>query len=165
MSLSLRRSAKRRRRIRLWLHSWGTQNHYRNSLISGLKNVLLCFNIFRCYHWIRGPSSVVGLATGYGLDGPGIESQLGARFFTPVQTGPGARRASCTMDTGSFPGLKNGRGVTLTSHHLVVPWSWKSTAVHLHLLWAVQLVLSLSACTKVYFTFTFYHTLCTLHLS
>jgi len=27
------------------------------------------------------------------------------------------------MGTGSFPGVKNGRGVTLTSHPLLVPWS------------------------------------------
>jgi hypothetical protein len=27
-----------------------------------------------------GPGSVVGIATDYGLDGPGIESQWGARF-------------------------------------------------------------------------------------
>ena len=47
----------------------------------------------------------------------------GARFFTPVQTGPGAHPASCTMGTASFPGVKSGRGVTLTPHHLLVPWS------------------------------------------
>jgi hypothetical protein len=29
-----------------------------------------------------------------------------ARFFTHVQTGPGAHPASCTMGTGSFPGVK-----------------------------------------------------------
>jgi len=52
----------------------------------------------------RWPGSVVGIATGYGLDGPGIESRWGARFSTPVQTGPGAHPASCTMGTGSFPG-------------------------------------------------------------
>ena len=28
-----------------------------------------------------GPGSSVGIATGYGLDGPGIESRWGARFF------------------------------------------------------------------------------------
>ena len=28
---------------------------------------------------------------------------VGARFFAPVQTGPGAHPASYTMDTGSFP--------------------------------------------------------------
>ena len=38
--------------------------------------------------------------TGYGLDGPGIESQWGARFSAPVQTGPGPHPASCTMGTG-----------------------------------------------------------------
>ena len=29
----------------------------------------------------------------------------------------------CTMDTGSFPGVKSGRDVTLTPHPLLVPWS------------------------------------------
>jgi hypothetical protein len=47
--------------------------------------------------------SVVGIATRYGLEGPGIESRWGARFSAPVQTGPGARPASCTMGTRSFP--------------------------------------------------------------
>jgi len=61
-----------------------------------------------------GPGSVVGIATDYGLDGPGIESWLGKRFSAPVQTGPGAHPASCTMGTGSFPGVKSGQGVTLT---------------------------------------------------
>ena len=58
----------------------------------------------------------------YGLDGPGIKSWLGVRF-SAVQTGPGAHPASCTMDTGSFPGVKSGRGVKLTPHHLLVPRS------------------------------------------
>jgi len=69
-----------------------------------------------------GPGSSVGIATGYGLDGPGIESRWwGARFSAPVQTGPGAHPASCTMGTGSFPGVKSGRDVTLTPHPLLVP--------------------------------------------
>ena len=72
----------------------------------------------------RGPDSSVGIATGYGLDGPGIEFRWGgARFSAPVQTGPGAHPVSCTMGTGSFPGVKRGRGVTLTPHPLLVPWS------------------------------------------
>ena len=70
-----------------------------------------------------GPGSSVGIVTGYGLDGPGIESRWEARFFLPVQTGPGAHPHSCKMDTGSFPGVKSGRGVTLTPHPLLVPWS------------------------------------------
>ena len=53
-----------------------------------------------------GQDSLVGIATGYGLDGPVIESRWGARFSAPVQTGPGAHTASYTMGTGSFPGGK-----------------------------------------------------------
>ena len=37
-------------------------------------------------------------------------------FSAPVQTGPGAHPASCTMGTGFFVGVKSGRGVTLTPH-------------------------------------------------
>jgi hypothetical protein len=72
---------------------------------------------------LRGPGSVVGIATGYGLDGPGIESRWGARFSAPVQNGPGAHPASCTMGTGDFTGVKRGRGVTLTPHQFLVLWS------------------------------------------
>ena len=53
-----------------------------------------------------GRDSSVGLATRYRLDGPGIESRWGERFSAPVQTGPEAHPASCTMDTVSFPGVK-----------------------------------------------------------
>jgi hypothetical protein len=36
---------------------------------------------------------------------------VGARFFAHVHTGPEAHLASCTMGTGSFPGVKRpGRG-------------------------------------------------------
>jgi len=42
---------------------------------------------------------------------------VGARFFTPVQTGPGAHPASNTMCTGSFSGVKRpGRGVDHPPH-------------------------------------------------
>jgi hypothetical protein len=58
-----------------------------------------------------GRDSSVGIATSYGLDGLWIDSWWGARFFAPVQTGPGAHPASCTMGTGSFPGVRRpGRG-------------------------------------------------------
>jgi hypothetical protein len=46
---------------------------------------------------------VVGIATRYGLEGPGIESRWGARFSAPIQTGSEAHPASCRMGTGSFP--------------------------------------------------------------
>jgi hypothetical protein len=46
------------------------------------------------------------MAADYGLNGSGIESRWEARFFAHVQTGPEAHPASCTMGTGSFPGVK-----------------------------------------------------------
>ena len=60
------------------------------------------------------------------------------------------------MGTESFPGIKSGRGVTLTPHPLLVPWSWIDRAIPLLPLWAVRPVQSLSACTRVHFTFFFY---------
>jgi len=80
---------------------------------------------------------------------------MGEKFSAPVQTGPGTHPAFCTTGTRSFPGLKSGRGVTLTPHHLLVLWSRKSRAVPLLPLWAVRYVQSLSACTRVHFTFYF----------
>jgi hypothetical protein len=87
---------------------------------------------------LTGPGSVVSIATDYGLDGLGIESRWGWDFsrlsrpaLGPTQPPVGAHPASCTIDTGSFPKVKSGRGVTLTPHSLLVPWSWKSRAVPL----------------------------------
>jgi hypothetical protein len=51
-----------------------------------------------------GGYSAVGIATRYGLDGPGIEYRWGARFSAPVQAGPGAYPASYTTSTWSFRG-------------------------------------------------------------
>ena len=53
-----------------------------------------------------GRDNSVGIATRYGLEAPGIKLRLGARFSSPVQSGPGAYPASCTIGTGSFQGLK-----------------------------------------------------------
>jgi len=64
---------------------------------------LLSINI-QGYIIDHGPGSAVGIATGYGLDGPGIESQWGARFFAPVQTGPGAIQPPAQW----VPGLSQG---------------------------------------------------------
>ena len=47
---------------------------------------------------LMGWASSVGIATRYGLEGPGIECRV------PVQTGPGALPASYTMGIGFFVG-------------------------------------------------------------
>ena len=71
----------------------------------------------------------------YRLDRPGIEPRWGPGF-PPSQTGPGVHPTSCTMGTGSFPGVKYGQGVLLTTHLLLVPRSWKSRVIPLPTLWA-----------------------------
>jgi len=61
------------------------------------------------YLFIMGRDNSVGIATRYGLDGPGIESRWGPRFSATVQTGCGAHPASYTMGVRSFPGVKRPR--------------------------------------------------------
>ena len=61
------------------------------------------FEFGTSFYVMMGRDSSVCIATGYGLDGPGIESRWGARFSAPVQTGLGAHPASYTMGTGIFP--------------------------------------------------------------
>jgi hypothetical protein len=52
------------------------------------------------------------IGTHYGLEGKGLELGWGAGFSVPVQKGAGAKPASYTMGTGSFPGVKRpARGV------------------------------------------------------
>ena len=77
-----------------------------------------------------GPRSSVGIVTDYGLDDPGSNTG-GGRDFPPVQTGHGTHSVSCEMGIGSFPEVKCGRGVLLTTHPLLVTRSWKSRAIPL----------------------------------
>ena len=83
----------------------------------------------------------------------GSNSRGGWDFPHPSRPAQGAHPASCTMGTWSFPGVKSGRGLTLTHHPLLVPRSWNSRAIPLLPLWAVRPVQSLSACTRIHFTF------------
>jgi hypothetical protein len=58
-----------------------------------------------------GRDVLVGIAISYGMDGLGIESRLGARFFAHLKNGPGAQPSFCVMGTVFFPGIKRpGRG-------------------------------------------------------
>ena len=65
--------------------------------------------------------SSVGIATGYGLDGPGIESRWGRDFphLSRQALGPPS-----LLYNGYrvFPGVKSGRGVALIPYPLLVPW-------------------------------------------
>jgi len=129
-------------------------------------NVLLCV-IYQLsctnlciLHEYRGLGSSVGIAIGYGLDGAGIESQWGRDFLHLSRPALGPTQPPVQWVPG-LPGVKSGRGVTLTPHPLLEPWSWKSRAIPLLPLWASRPVQSLSACTRgalyLYTSITLYH--------
>jgi hypothetical protein len=87
--------------------------------ISTDKNQLsLCEYIARtCL--VRGPGSVVGITNVYLLDGPVIETRWGRDFphlFRPALGPP----SLLYNGYRGFPGVKSGRGVTLTPHRLLV---------------------------------------------
>jgi hypothetical protein len=80
----------------------------------------------------RVGDSSIGIATGYGLDGPVLESRWGGgRFFAHFQTSPGAHPASCTIRTESFPRvMRPGRGADHpppSSTDVTNEWSYTST--------------------------------------
>ena len=129
----------------LSFHELSIQQHYTES-------IRILPNINQSVLQFSGPGTVVDIVTGYGLDGPGIESRWEARFSAPFQTSPGVHPASCRMGIGSFPRVRSGRGVKLTFYSLLVPWSRKGRAIPLLPVWAVRPVQSLSACTRVQFT-------------
>jgi hypothetical protein len=84
------------------------------------------------FQWSR--DSVVGIATRYGLEGPGIESRWGENFRTYTDR---LRGPPSLLYNGYrvFPGGKGGRGVNLTTHPLLVLRLRKSWAIPPLTLW------------------------------
>jgi hypothetical protein len=75
--------------------------------------------------YLGSRDSVVGIATRYGLEGPGIESRWGEIF----RTYPDQLRGPPSLLYNRyrvFPWGKGGRAVMLTTHPLLVPWLRKS---------------------------------------
>ena len=93
---------------------------------------LLNFPLFTPKKWVGQPSRYSDWLR---ARQSGIESG-GDEIFPSVQTGPWACPPSYKMGTGSFPGVKCGRGVLLTTLPLLVPRSWKSRAISLPTIWA-----------------------------
>ena len=106
-----------------------------------------------CYSVHAFSVSSVGIATGYGLDCPGIESRWGEIFHTCPDL-PWGPPNFLYNGYRVFPGGEERPGRDVDPSPLLVPWSWKGRAIPLLPLWAVRPVQSLSACTRV--TFTFY---------
>ena len=130
----------------------------------------LTFNFPAANHIFRGAVYLLsyncvraGLRSRYSdwlrADGPGIESRWWRDF--PHLSRPAL--GSTQPPVQWVPGVKSGRGMTLTPHPLLVSWPWKGRAIPLLPLWVIWPVQSLSACTRVTFTFTFRHTYHTGH--
>jgi hypothetical protein len=87
----------------------------------GLELLYFTFYSFQCFmQSVVGRGNSGSTATGYGLDGRGIEFRCGARFTAPVQTGPGVHPAFCTMGNRS---LSWGGGKAAGA------WRWSSTPI------------------------------------
>jgi hypothetical protein len=105
-------------------------------------------------HVVCRLGSSVSIATSYGLDGPGSNPSGGKIFHACPHRSWGPPSLLYNVGTGSFPAVNSSWGMTLTLHPLLVPWSWEGRSIPLLPLWAVRPVQSLSACTRVHFTFT-----------
>jgi len=105
------------------------------NVMNGVNLLCRMAGYLSCTNSYCGPVSLVGVATDYGLDGPG-SNPGGDEIFRPSRPAPGAHPTSRKMSTMSFPGVKCGRGVLLTTHSLLVLRSWKSRAIPLPTLWA-----------------------------
>jgi hypothetical protein len=66
---------------------------------------IYCIHMYIIYVYMYaevGRDISLVIATRYGLECPAIESRWRAKFSPPVQTGPGAHLASCTIVTWSL---------------------------------------------------------------
>ena len=110
-------------------HLYHTVNMYSNWL-----QEQFC-KFYPCTRCICGPGSSVGIATDYGLDGPG-SNPGGDEISRPSRSALGPTQPPVKWLTGLSRGVKCGRGVLLTTHTLLVLRSWKSRAIPLPTLWA-----------------------------
>jgi hypothetical protein len=73
-------------------------------------HMCVCLFVYMC-----GEGISVGIATDYGVEGPG-SNPGGDESFPSIQSDPGAHPAFCKTGTESFPVVKCGRVVLLTIH-------------------------------------------------
>jgi hypothetical protein len=89
--------------------------------------------------WVECPDKsepVCFESTGYGLDGPGIESRCGRDCLHLSRSALWPTQPPVQWVPGLSQGVKSCQGMTLSPHPLLVPWSRKGRAIPLLPLWA-----------------------------
>ena len=136
------------------LFRWHLRGIYKIGICNFKSGLCFAARFKKVYSKRYGPGSSVGIATDYGLDGPG-SSPDGGEIFRTSSDRPWGPPSLLYNGYRVFPGGKERPGRDPDPSPLLVPWSRKSRAIPLLPLWAVWPVQNLSACTRVHFTFTF----------
>jgi hypothetical protein len=92
---------------------WNEVYCIQNVLGSNLDSMLLIYRFRQIrgqYLALGGPGSVVGIATGYGLDGPGIEFRWGGKIFRTYSDRPWGPPSLLYNGYLVFPGGTEGPG-------------------------------------------------------
>jgi hypothetical protein len=95
---------------------------------------------------------VLRLATGWAVRG---SNPVGGEIFRTCPDRPWGPPSLLYNGYRAFTGGKERPGRDADPSHLLVPWSWKDRAIPLLPLWTVRTVQSLSAYTRMHFTFIF----------
>jgi hypothetical protein len=111
---------------------WALSRFFKNVTAGGTNNYHCAFNrkLILTYWYLCGPGSSVGIATDYRLDGPGIKSAGGWRYFTRLSRPALGPTQPSVQWYRIFPGVKFNRGVPLTTHPFLVPRSCKRRAIY-----------------------------------
>ena len=109
----------------MFMHNDKDMQKYRNSSLSTATtpNNPVCFNYKGLLLCICGPRSVVGVATELRAGRSGDRITVGGEIFRTCPDRPWGPPSLLYNGYRVFPGVKRGRGVSLTPHPLLMPWS------------------------------------------